>query len=78
MRLIIDHSRGATVPRILKPNLLATPIPLPPLSEQKRIVAKVDRLMILCDALEEKIEKSNENQEKLLEAVVHEVVTGSE
>jgi type I restriction enzyme, S subunit len=32
--------------------LKAAKIPLPPLAEQKRIVAKVDELMVLCDRLE--------------------------
>ncbi|WP_262561679.1 restriction endonuclease subunit S [Acaryochloris sp. CCMEE 5410] len=32
--------------------LRALPIPLPPLAEQKRIVAKVDELMALCDRYE--------------------------
>jgi type I restriction enzyme S subunit len=33
--------------------LKASVIPLPPLAEQHRIVAKVDELMVLCDRLEE-------------------------
>jgi type I restriction enzyme S subunit len=45
------------------------PIPLPPLPEQQRIVAKVDELMALCDALEKKIDERTAKERALLEAV---------
>lgn len=45
---------GGAQPNISKYKIVRTPAPLPPLEEQKRIVAKVDQLMALCDELEEK------------------------
>lgn len=36
------HGRGTTVPRILKPDLLAVPIPLPPRAEQDEVVRTID------------------------------------
>ena len=52
-------------------------IPLPPLPEQHRIVAKVDELMALCDRLEQEQTDSREAHqtlvETLLRALVHDV-----
>jgi type I restriction enzyme S subunit len=51
-------------------------IPLPPLAEQHRIVAKVDELMALCDQLEQQLNAGEQLSRKLLEAVVQEAVAG--
>ena len=52
------------------------PFPLPPLAEQKRIVAKVDELMKLSDALEEQIRQSEEENERLMQAILQEAFEG--
>lgn len=46
------------------------PFPLPPLPEQHRIVAKVDALMKLCDALDARIAEREDAGTKLIAAVV--------
>jgi type I restriction enzyme S subunit len=58
---------------INKTQLRGCPVPLPPLSEQHRIVAKIDQLMALCDQLEANIETTTHQQTKLLHAVMAEV-----
>lgn len=50
------------------------PIALPPLAEQRRIVAKVEQLMALVDALERQLAASRATAEKLLTALVAELV----
>ena len=49
-------------------------IPLPPLAEQHRIVAKVDALMALCDRLEASLTTTATTRSKLLNALLHEAL----
>ena len=48
-----------------------TPLPLPPLAEQQRIVAKVDELMGLIDRLEQHLVAKREYHEAFAAAAVH-------
>jgi type I restriction enzyme S subunit len=51
-------------------------IPIPPREEQRRIVARVDQLMSLCDELEAGLARSQADSEKLMEAVVSHLLAG--
>jgi type I restriction enzyme S subunit len=46
-------------------------VALPPLAEQRRIVAKVDELMALCDRLEARLTAAREKSAHLAASVVH-------
>ena len=50
--IVSSKMKGVAYPAISDTEFWQCPIPLPPLAEQKRIVAKVDELMALCDQLE--------------------------
>lgn len=60
-----------TMPKINQSTLVALPIPLPPVAEQRRIVAKVDALMALCDRLETSLVTGEQTRSRLLESVLH-------
>jgi type I restriction enzyme S subunit len=49
-------------------------IPIPPLPEQHRIVAKVDELMALCDALKARLADAQTTQLHLADAIVEQAV----
>ena len=46
-------------------------IPIPPLAEQKRIVAKVDQLIAICDKLEENMIASQRLSDKLINSIIN-------
>ena len=64
---------GVAITRVTLAKLNRALIPLPPLEEQKRIVAKVDQLMKLCDALEGQLSQAEQQSEQLVEAVVRQL-----
>ena len=58
--------------------LNAVLIPLPPLAEQCRIVAKVDELMALCDRLEASLVAGEDHRRRLLGALLAEALAPDE
>ena len=71
-----SNATGAqkTMPKINQGILRALPVPLPPLAEQHRIVAKVDALMALCDRLEAALHTADTTRARLLDSLLHEAL----
>ena len=70
---VLANASGSATPIINKGKWEQIPIPLPPLAEQRRIVAKVDQLMALVDALETQLAASRAIAANLLSALVAEL-----
>jgi type I restriction enzyme S subunit len=51
------------------------PFPIPPLTKQHRIAARVDELMALCDQLEAQLTATHTDSRRLFEAVLHEALS---
>ena len=74
--LILDNEKfwirsGSAQPFVKFPPSLKRTFSLPPLAEQKRIVAKVDELMSLCDRLEQEQENILETHETLVSTLLN-------
>jgi type I restriction enzyme S subunit len=74
---IAKHRKGVGITSMSGKTLSEILIPLPPLAEQKRIVAKVDELMALCARLESQLKERDVKQAALLEAMVAELTDGN-
>jgi type I restriction enzyme, S subunit len=73
----IDPGRSNGVPHISTKQVQLLPFVLPPLAEQRRIVAKVGQLMALVDALETQLAASRATAASLLSALVDELTAVS-
>lgn len=66
-------AEGAAQPNLNVGKIKETLVPLPPLSEQHRIVARIDQLMALCNTLDQQIDAATSKQAELLGAVMAQV-----
>jgi type I restriction enzyme S subunit len=69
---VTGRMSGSAITRIILEKIKNTIIPFPPLSEQRRIVTRVDQLMKLCDELDEKVKENQNRSELLIEAILKE------
>ncbi len=65
-----DHAHGLVMAHINRGPFLAQPVGLPPLAEQRRIVAKIDELMVLCDRLEAQQADAESAHAQLVQALL--------
>lgn len=71
--LIIEQGTGATVQGVKLPFIKELPIPLPPLSEQQRIVSILDKAFAALDKAKANAEQNLKNARELFESCLQEV-----
>ncbi len=69
-----QETTGGAAPRVNVSTVKSYPIPVPPLAEQHRIVAKVDELTALCDQLKSRLSDAQTTQLHLADALVERTI----
>ena len=67
---LLERAYGAGKPGLNLDNIRSLVVPIPPLAEQRRIVAKVGELMILCDRLETQLTSTQDVRRRFLDAIL--------
>lgn len=71
---ILDMATGMTATGVKASRLKELPLPIPPIGEQHRIVAKVTELLALCDQLKARITAASAKHAQLAGALVAQAV----
>ncbi|MGR6749005.1 restriction endonuclease subunit S [Aeromonas veronii] len=67
---LLPYITGTAQPKMNQAKMNAIVLGIPPLAEQKRIVAKVDKLMALCDKLEQRSDSQLAAHQTLVETLL--------
>ena len=71
-----NNKKGAAIPHLNKELFAYTPIGIPPLEEQKRIVAKISEIFTVLDEIEKLQSKYSSNQDALKDKVLDAAIKG--
>jgi type I restriction enzyme S subunit len=69
---------GVAITRVTLAKIQNSLVALPSLPEQKRIVAKIDQLMGLCDSLEQSIQQNQQFTQELMQVALREALEARE
>lgn len=75
---LYTSSMGTGQPNVNGSALKKLIVPLPPLEEQKRIVEKIEELMLLCDQLEKQRDRKNNLVSKINNAAINKLVEAND
>ena len=71
---LLENQRGGTKTGLGLDDIRGARVPLPPIAEQRRIVARVDALLALCDRLAARLAEAQADAERLMQAVLHDAL----
>ena len=72
-----EEGTGSSIPQLTVPALKNKKIPLPPLAEQSRIVARIESLFAKLDEAKEKIQEVLDGADLRRAAILHQAFTGN-
>ena len=73
---VVANSKGINLPRVSEKTILNTTFPLPPLSEQQRIVERIEELFAKLDEAKERLQEVAESFAVRKAALLHKAFTG--